>query len=96
MRRAFFFLAAVGLLLFLGRFLFAIWFVGVIAALLFFAFRGIRQFIRQGRYGRPAYEFHRHSRSLPEAGEYTDYEPLVPVWRQSPEALRNIRIIPVE
>ena len=99
MRFPFIFFAAFlgfGLLMLIGRFIFAIWLVAVFAAVLFFAFRGMRDFIRRGRgeylpygrYDRPG------MLPAPEGGE--DYEPLVPVWRQSPEELSRIRVIPVK
>ena len=98
MRPVFFFIAialGMGILFSIGPFLFAIWFVGVLVALTFFAVRGIRHFIREGR---PGYRPYRMGpRALPFDGEYLpECEPHISAWRESPAAPAGARIIRVE
>lgn len=103
MRSVFFFFAillGVGLLLTVGRFLFAIWFVGALAGLAFFALRGIRYFLRQranGYGGDDRSELLRHwrrSRELP-LGRHS-FDPLVSDNVRHLEPLTRERVIKVE
>ena len=99
MRRVFFFFAlllGISLFLAVGRFLFAIWMVAAVAALLYFAARGIRHFIRQGQQDYSPFGLPDRTQALPFPEEEPEIENLLTLYRQRPERLNSIRVIPVK
>ena len=98
MRPVAFFLALVlglGFLFFIGRILFLLWSVAAVAALFFFAFRGMRSFVARGRYGYPGYGYAHWRRPMSlEAPSF--HEPLVPERERPMEWLAEERIIKIQ